>query len=73
MIRVFTGNSSRLLTRQVLNPLIGLEMVLHPKIFALLVVPFEGMATISIHVTEGKRGPSIGKKDGDLMDGLRGQ
>ena len=47
--------------------LVGLEMVLHPNVLALLVVPHVGVAAVAVHVAEVARGAAVGEKNGHLV------
>ena len=60
-----------LLGGEVLDSLVGLEMILDIVDLTLLVDPLEGMGTVSIHESVAVWGTSVGEEDGDLMEGLR--
>ena len=73
MIRIFPCELFCLFTGQVFCSLVRLEVVLHPDVFALLVVPLEGVTAVPVHMAKCGRCTPVGEKDRDLMDGFRGE
>jgi len=53
---------------QVLNALLGLEVVFHPVIVPVGVVPQEGVAGIAVHVAVGARRAPVREENRDLVD-----
>ena len=71
MIGTLPGQAGGFLPREVLDALVGFEMILHPEGLALRVVPFEGVAAVAVHMAvRGGRAP-VGEQDRDLVDGFR--
>ncbi len=62
-----------LLPGEILDTLVRLEMVLHPEVLALVIVPLEGVAAVAIHVSIGSWCSPAREKNRDLMNGFRCQ
>jgi hypothetical protein len=56
-----------LFSQEVLDSLVGLEMILHIEGFSFSVDPFVSMRTVSIHMSITIRGASVSKQNGDLV------
>ena len=63
---------SGLLVGEVLDALVGLEVVLDEVGLTLGVHPFEGVGSVSIHVSVSVWGSTVGHEDSDLVEGFRG-
>src|SRR5487761_2465652 len=69
-IGVLGGHRPRLGVREVLDTLIGLEVVLDPETLAPSVNPHEGVRAVTIHVPKGSRCTSIRHEDRYLVGAL---
>src|SRR3990172_3330196 len=67
MVRVCAFHPVSFFTGKILDALLGLEVILHPEVIALIVVPHEGVAAVSIHVPVGLGCAPVGEKNSDLM------
>ena len=61
VVRVFTSEALRFLSRQALDALVRLEVVLNPECFARRVHPLERMRAEAIHVSIRSRYAAIAK------------
>ena len=68
---IFSDDGRSFRIGQIPNPLLRLEMKLHPIALVLRIEQAEGMATESMHVAVGGRNAAIAHDDGDLMEGFR--
>lgn len=71
MIGILPAELPCLLSGQVLDALVGLEMVLYPEVLCLFIIPFESVAAVPFHVTAGDGSPAVREENRHLMDGLR--
>ena len=72
-VRVRNGHRGGFGQAEVLDPLIGLQVVLHPELLARGVVPAEGVAAVAVHVPPRVRGAPVAHQERDLVRGLGGQ
>jgi hypothetical protein len=70
IILVSARELTRLLGSEVLDSLVGLEVVLNVVDLTLVIDPFVGVRTISVHVSESIRGASVREENGNLVERL---
>ena len=70
-VLVLHSHLGGLLGSEVLDSLIGLEVVLDPEGFTGGIDPLEGVRTVSIHVAITNGGSTVRHEDGDLVESLR--
>ena len=70
-IGILTRNAGRLLVREVLDALLGVEVVLDPRLLAGLIHPHVGVRAVAVHVTPGLRKTTRTHEVGDLVSALR--
>lgn len=56
---------------EILDSLVGFEMVLNQEFFVVSVNPFEGVRGVPIQMSESLRSSTVGHEDSDLVKGLR--
>ena len=66
-IRIGAGHGLRFSGGEVLNALLGLEVVLDPDALALGVDPHVGVAAVAVHVPPGAWRTAVGHQDGHLV------
>ncbi len=71
VIGVGAADAFGLLPSEVLDSLVRLKMVLHPEVLALVIVPFEGMAAVAVHVAIGSWRSPAREENSDLVNGFR--
>ena len=70
-VDVLADHRRSLLTGEVLDTLLGLEVVLDPGALAALVDPHEGVAAVAVHVPKRPRRAAVGHQERNLVIGLR--
>ena len=70
-VRVLGGHRLRLGVGEVLDALLGLEVVLDPEALAAGVDPQEGVAAVAVHVAPGLGRAAVAHQEGDLVRRLR--
>ena len=73
VIAILAGEPVGLRLSEEIDPLVGLEMVFHPKSLALGVNPHIGVAGVAVHVPPGLGNAAITHQPGDLVGRLRRQ
>ncbi|KPY54789.1 Peroxisomal catalase [Pseudomonas syringae pv. solidagae] len=71
VIRISTGNARSLCGRQILDPLAGLVMPLHPMTLTCCTDEAIGVAAEAVHVTVAVRNATIGEQNSDLVQRFR--
>ncbi len=69
-VRVLAGELVGLVLGEVLDALVGLEVVLDPEDLAGLVVPLVGVRAVPVHVAERGRDAPVTEEPGHLVGGL---
>lgn len=72
MVWVKSFNVLSFLAGEILYALIGFEVVFDPERLVVLVVPLEGVASVSAHVAERFWGSSVREQNRYLMKRFRG-
>ncbi len=67
MIRVLATDARRFFAGQVLDPLIRLEVVLHPEDFVLGIHPLVGVRAETIDIAIARGNATITEQPGELM------
>jgi hypothetical protein len=71
VVGVLRDDGAGLGVGEVLDALVGPEVILDPELLAGRVVPQEGVGAEAVHVAPGRRGAAVGHQEGDLVGALR--
>jgi len=67
VVGIAAGDARRILGGEALDPLIGLEVVLHPEGFAAGIDPLKSVRSEAVHVAKAGRNTSVAEQDRELM------
>src|SRR5271156_1452604 len=67
MVGVLTANARGIRGDEIPDPLVGLEVILHPEKFTGPIHPLEGMRAEAVHVAKARRNAAVAEQNRELM------